>query len=369
MLALLLVSCAPIADEAAAPPWSEPDGWGPFAVGVTTLYYTDARGKDMVADVWYPAEERSPEPLATYPPTTLVNRALRDPRPDTSAAPWPLVAFSHGFGGVRYQSVFLTEYLASHGYVVVAPDHPNNTIWDYDPDATVDVLLERPDDVRLAVDEVVSRSQGGDRTLGAMVTDGQYAVIGHSFGAWTSLVVGGGAVDYDAAVAYCDANPRADACGYMEGLSADVLAGHGLGDPRASVTVAMAPGGWYAFGGGGEGLAEVRGPLVLGGDADPVTEYTTEIRPTWEPMAAGARLVTFADAGHYLFSDMCLIAAPLFSECTEDGWIDTALGQSVTQAVVTAHLDVHLAGDERSLPWTEDGWLDDVPEVWGETKP
>ena len=37
--------------------------------------------------------------------------------------PYPVVFFSHGSGGIRMQSTYLTVALASHGYVVVSPDH------------------------------------------------------------------------------------------------------------------------------------------------------------------------------------------------------------------------------------------------------
>ncbi len=36
---------------------------------------------------------------------------------------WPLVVFSHGYHGCGPQSKFLTEGLAAHGYIVVAPNH------------------------------------------------------------------------------------------------------------------------------------------------------------------------------------------------------------------------------------------------------
>lgn len=44
--------------------------------------------------------------------------------------PFPLVVYSHGNGGLRYVSAFLTEHLASHGFIVVAPDHVGNTAID-----------------------------------------------------------------------------------------------------------------------------------------------------------------------------------------------------------------------------------------------
>src|SRR5262249_56282777 len=58
----------------------------------------------------------------------VMRDAVRDagPRPGS----YPLVMFSHGFGGHRRQSTFLCTHLASHGYVVAACDHTGNTLFD-----------------------------------------------------------------------------------------------------------------------------------------------------------------------------------------------------------------------------------------------
>ena len=40
---------------------------------------------------------------------------------------FPLVVFSHGYGGERRQSTFFCTHLASHGYVIAAMDHVGNT--------------------------------------------------------------------------------------------------------------------------------------------------------------------------------------------------------------------------------------------------
>ncbi len=160
---LLLLGCAdpieadPYADLAFPPagPDAAPDAsdWGPFPVGVTTLYLTDTErtledGSPRVVpvEVWYPAatsqgalrsyavadfvpEERLK--LEDIDPDTLpwlTSSSLDEAGPDTAHGPYPLVVFSHGNGGMRLQSLFFTEYLASHGYVVAAPDHMGNTL-------------------------------------------------------------------------------------------------------------------------------------------------------------------------------------------------------------------------------------------------
>ena len=47
---------------------------------------------------------------------------------DISAdGPFPLVVYSHGSGGLRFIASDYTEAIASHGYIVAAPDHTGNT--------------------------------------------------------------------------------------------------------------------------------------------------------------------------------------------------------------------------------------------------
>ena len=49
---------------------------------------------------------------------------------DPSGGPYPVVLFSHGSCGYPAQSLFLTPLLASRGFIVVAPPHPGNTIFE-----------------------------------------------------------------------------------------------------------------------------------------------------------------------------------------------------------------------------------------------
>ena len=132
---------------------------GPYAVGARTLRFTDSRGKELVVEVWYPAEVPEGAAPDPYPPTTLAGTAVRDVPADLRGAPYPLIGFSHGFAGIRFQSAYLTEHLASHGVVVVAPDHARNTFLDLDTYAVIDVIIDRPGDVSEAVDELFRHAE------------------------------------------------------------------------------------------------------------------------------------------------------------------------------------------------------------------
>ena len=78
------------------------------------------KASPITVAVWYPTAE-SPQKY-TYGGPTRGNVAP-DAKPDTQGGPYPLLVFSHGYGGSGIGSVFLTEPLAARGWVVAAPDH------------------------------------------------------------------------------------------------------------------------------------------------------------------------------------------------------------------------------------------------------
>lgn len=343
---------------------------GPYTAGFITVQTTDVRGKELTLEVWYPArvdEGASPD---SYEDVALTLNGHQNALPVTSEGPFPLVAFSHGFGGIRIQSAFLTEHLASHGMVVVAPDHNHNTFLDLDESRVVDVLLERPDDIRYAVDAVLALSEEGDPFLGDMVELGDgYAMVGHSFGAYTTMVVAGGVVDPSHVDEYC-ATQSSMVCRYLSKFSAEQLEGHGTEDERALLSVPMSPGLWYLFGENGEGLQSVRQPFLLGGDRDQVLNYDREAIPTFDALSTPRALVTYADGGHYApFSNSCdfpaVVTDTYFSDCAgpEEGWIDIASSQQATVILVTAYLKDKLLGDERHrVEWQTEG-IEDNPAI------
>jgi dienelactone hydrolase len=180
-------------------------------VGVRTVNTTDsARQRPLTIEVWYPATEAHAgqdmadptrdayDLLPGFQPVT--QDAVRDAAPRPGA--YPLVAFSHGFGGHRRQSTFLCTHLASHGYVVAAIDHTGNTMADMIqmvmqvqlggalPDA-IQLLGEfvqlRPEDIQFMIDSILGGGAGED--VASSVTPELIGMSGHSFGGWTTLAV------------------------------------------------------------------------------------------------------------------------------------------------------------------------------------
>ena len=183
-------------------PAADPSARGPYPVGVTRVeLFDDARGRTLLTEVWYPADESArsatPSPAAEYLPeglgfladnATIELTAVRE-APIAPGGPFPLIAFSHGSGGIRFQNTFQVEHLASHGYVVVAPDHEGNTFFDSSV-PTEQLYVERPLDVEYVLNAFSGfTADAASRFAGWIDTDRPYGVTGHSFGAYTSFAV------------------------------------------------------------------------------------------------------------------------------------------------------------------------------------
>jgi len=183
---------------------------GAFPVGVRTLTISDAaRERTLPTELWYPATDAvagQDVAAATRDQYELIpgfpavwQEAVRDaaPRPGS----YPLVLFSHGFGGHRRQTTFLCTHLASHGYVVAAVDHVGNTIHDIlqlmlqqaggaviddTPELLAQHIAARPADVVCALDRLLA---GADPAIAPLIDRTRIGMCGHSFGGWTTLMV------------------------------------------------------------------------------------------------------------------------------------------------------------------------------------
>lgn len=143
---ICVLGISSIAFSVVLPVFRLPQPTGKYAVGTTILDFTDpSRVEDagphagskrrIVVQLWYPADP-SGKPLAgymklaeTFPLTSyrsVVPTHSRDDAPIAEGGPFPLLLFGGGWRGRRTEGTFLTEDLASHGYVVASIDHPYN---------------------------------------------------------------------------------------------------------------------------------------------------------------------------------------------------------------------------------------------------
>jgi predicted dienelactone hydrolase len=117
---------------------------------------------------------------------------------------FPVVLFSHGMGGSIMGYGFLGRYWASHGYVVIHPTHAGSDFkalqgygdfWRfYDVlSLTPEHWLDRPHDVSFLIDQLPSIEQSVP-TLAGHLDKTRIGAGGHSYGAYTTLLLAGARV-------------------------------------------------------------------------------------------------------------------------------------------------------------------------------
>jgi predicted dienelactone hydrolase len=354
---------------------TSPSALGPYEVGVTTLQGSDGEegGRSFPIEVWYPARPAAGAPLATYELTAGVlvlaqvespRGAVRDAPPDVRDERYPVVVFSHGSFGVRFQSVYLTEYLASHGFVVAAPDHAGNTIAE-GIDSSIalpaaEMARLRPIDVSRTLDAVLQEGEAPGSLLSGLPDGARAGVAGHSFGGFTSMRIAGATFDFDAMAAHCELEPGDKVCEGWADVAPTMPAS--ARDPRFLAALPQAPGAAVAF---GAGIGEVAVPtFVQAGTLDDTTPYEPEARAPFEALPSPAYLLTLEGAGHFTFSDMCTLVEllGLTSNDFDDGCSPENLPWPEAHESIVAHgtafLQRYVAGYEAADHPALAGWLD-----------
>jgi dienelactone hydrolase len=248
---------------------------GNFTVGVTTLRLST--GNDV--EVWYPAngsigvgsdayDLRSFLPAAVARPlgsgvhayvSTIANRNVEAGAPGET---FPVVIFSHGYGGFRDESTFLTTRLASWGMIVAAPEHPSRDLAHVLSPTTGHAPTD-VDDLRATID-LLQHANAPGAPLAGRVDLSKIAIVGYDAGARAAMTVA--------------ADPRVD--GYV------VLAAK---SDAASVAPPNKPSLFVA------GATDRVAPA-----SDTAALYRAAPAPSYEWVLDGA--------GHNAFTDLCIVA-------------------------------------------------------------
>lgn len=165
MLLYLLLLILPHQDKSYADP-------GPYSVDSVKLDWKDnPRKRDVPVRIYYPTETKSPSPV---------------------------IIWSHGLGGNRDAYTYLGRFWASHGYVVVHPQHKGSDTGvvleggkeAFKTAASAKNAIERPKDITFVIDQLTELNKASGKWQGKFNLDA-LGVGGHSFGAQTTLLAGG----------------------------------------------------------------------------------------------------------------------------------------------------------------------------------
>jgi predicted dienelactone hydrolase len=347
---------------------------GAYAVGVRSLELTQKAQPDVLAfdaaqgraplrdrvlkiELWYPARAPADAQPVTYtgslpspppdPPATfeIAGLAVRDA--PVAGRNFPLLIVSHGYSNDPIALSWLTENLASKGYVVAAIRHEDPFIGDASKFAGP--VLRRPLDIAF-----VARALPAMLAREHLVDPERIALFGYSMGGYGVLTCAGASLD-----------PQAPPNQLMPGkLLAPYVRGGALevtlhvAHLRAVIAISPAGGGAAFAAWGADGLASISAPLLLiAGDRDHTVDYQSGARAFFDQAVHAHRyLLTFKGAGHDIGFDPApeSMRARLwdFDWFTDPVW-RTERVNAINAHFITAFLDRYLKGDESRASYLE----------------
>jgi dienelactone hydrolase len=343
-----------------------PKPTGAFAVGRTTLYWTDpataSPGKrELVAWIWYPARDCEGKRAEYLPPawrealarnggvlmTDFLTRDLAQVHvhscEDADLAPgpgrFPVVILRSGGGALVVDYSALAEDLASHGYVVVGADasllttavvFPDGRVVTRRPQYDLDALPEAQR-VQLATELVGMWTANIDfvlyelasldtadpyRRFTARLDLDHIGIVGHSLGGAT-------------AADFCHADPRCKAGIDLDGRVFGPVIEEGLHQPFMFIL---------------EDHHRVS-PIAI--------DILAHIQSMYARLPAEARLkISIAGANHFSFSDQILLKSQLLLGLMRTmgviGSLPGPRGVAITNDYVSTFFGVYLKGEPRA---------------------
>lgn len=340
---------------------------GPAPVGHTVFTITDAaRSRTLVTQAWYPAVESARATAAAglpmeelLPPgadrdTLKAKIAKADPKcfrsrvqsaADVDVAgtgKLPVIVYSHCHHCMRFAMGTIAERLASHGFVVIAPDHQGNTYFDGLAGSAITVneefLLVRVGDLKKLLDVVLDpTSTEVPAKLRGRFDEAKIGVFGHSYGSSTT-----------GRFLATDSRPKA---------------GLGVAAPwetppfTTKIATVTVPAFWI--------LAQEDNSIQEIGNNILRANFTDKSAPAW--------LAEIADTGHLSFSDIDGLDDGFMAGCGRAqrqtdpdvalNYLDPASARGIAASYVTSYFAGEILGDASGLAWASAGNYADVVTV------
>lgn len=221
----------------------------------------------------------------------------------------PVVVISHGLGADRYSYHYLGRHLASHGFAVLALEHPGSSserLLSFPAGHTTaytaaQEFLDRPLDVTFVLDQL-HQFPNQLRPWSGQLDLERVAVIGQSFGGYTALTLAGARLDFEHLHQVCPANIATTLnISLILQCQATTLTqrDYHLSDRRVKAVLAVNPITSAVF--SPESLATIETPvMIMAGSSDAIAPPVSEqVRPfTW--LTSGDRYLVLVDhATHF----------------------------------------------------------------------
>lgn len=328
--------------------------------GVEPLY-----DRPLKVEVWYPAiipdgvKESvtydevlgiSSDPKRPLIPFTYMGRASRGATPQYSEGTFPLIVVSHGYVGSRLLLSYLTENLASKGYVVVAIDHTESTF--RDAAGFPSTLLNRPKDVLFVLNQMAELGKADSKSfLAGLVDANNTGLVGYSMGGYGVLNASGAGYSGKLDTFFSTISGGSKAIKVRTTNHPDFIASQ---DARIKAVVAFAPWGMQRGVWDAEGLKGLKVPtFFIAGSQDDISGYEEGIKAIYKGAVNADRyLLTYMNARHNVAPNSppaeSLRPGLHFDEYyryAEPAWNERRIN-NVNQHFVTAFMGIHLKKKE-----------------------
>lgn len=331
-------------------PWSALER-GFYNVGYRRLEvaYTpigEAQERMLEVAVWYPTRDASGAEVR-YVGTSIVQPGVFGDAGVGVDAPMPVLVFSHGSLAWPEASFFMTEFFASHGWLVIAPSHTDDLIlnaFDARPDP---IYAQRPQDLSAALDALGALPSADP--LSGLADMARVGASGHSFGGYTVLGWAGARYDVSELRQRCDGiSPTY--CAHLDQGGAAPFE-QGIADARVRAIVPMSAGNNAMYSGGGVEALDVPALLVSGSrdlsvpDAQHGDLYWQELLAS--PAVVEHRRLVFPEGAHATLTNACAQFPGVYgaNDGCGDDFIDPAEAHAVTNAYGLIFLRHHVLGD------------------------
>ncbi len=289
-----------------------------FGIGRTSALFVDEQRPDRYIglDCWYPTDPSNEAPPSFYELLPGIGFTAQARSEGSVVGAPPVILFSHGQSGNRLIYSQLCEALAARGTVVIALDHPGDTMADWIFGLQVDTATNQANriaDLAAVVDAVVEGRLFSD----IVPTAAPIHLAGHSYGAFTAFSVAGGR--------------HREAVASVIGLQP-----HLVPVDRGTLAAISAP------------------TLIIAGAEDTSTPIAVDVHPAVDHMVAPVTLHVLADVGHQGCSDLGLFVevAPQLTDLPDvvgdflSGMQEGVAGLGEWRATLLTHVDLisrHLA--------------------------
>ncbi len=276
----------------------------------------------------------------------------------------PVMVISHGLSSRPEEFAGDGQYLASHGYVVVMPQHIGS-----DAQQTqaflkglsrqvflTDEFIDRPLDISYVIDHLERRNL---REFDGQLILDKVGVFGHSFGGYTALAVAGATIDFDHLEEECRVGRgRINTALLLQCRALDLeRKTYNFRDDRVVAVLAHNPVNAAIF--GPNGLSQIQIPVIVGaGSYDPATPFV------WEQLGAltwlttpNKYLVLQQGQAHVDISQLDGGASELINSVERLTLPEPRLLQESGNATILAFSEVYVANNADYLPFLEASYL------------